>query len=168
MDIFVIKTESLNNVPSDMLVEFQQKEIANVIKRQEHSFTYLMLDRVLREFYKISNREIVFEGKKPVLKSKEKFFSLSHSKGYVALVFSDYTCGIDIEQNQKRDYEKIAKRMNLACNSLETFYTAWTEYEACYKLGGTPATVWNTVLDGYTLTAVSSEKEVVNFYLQSN
>ena len=73
MDIFVIKLESLNNVPVELIKQFQKKEISNQHKFLEHSFSYLMLDRVLRDFYGFEDRELLFNGKKPFLKSGKNF-----------------------------------------------------------------------------------------------
>lgn len=61
-----------------------------------------MVDRILRDFYGIEDRNIVFNGKKPFLKNRKKFFSVSHSNDFIALAFSDYDCGVDIEKLNKR------------------------------------------------------------------
>ena len=169
MDIFVIKMDSYNNVPQEMLDEFQKREISNSRRLKEHCFAYLMIDRVLREFYQIEDREIVFDNKKPIMKSGKKHFSLSHSGDYLALCFSDYPCGIDIEEKKERDFEKIAKRMEFDCTNLEEFYSVWTRYEAEYKLAENSKSCWATVVENYALTALSSnEDEEFTFYLQSN
>lgn len=168
MDIFLVKLESSNNVPDEMVKEFQKKEISNPKRRLEHCFSYLMIDRILREFYKLEDREIIFEEKKPILKSGKKFFSLSHSNEYIVLAFSNSPCGIDIEKNTERDFAKLAKRMNLNYNSPLVFYQEWTKFEAEYKLGTTSKTLWTTQIEGYTITAVSSVEENVEFYIQSN
>jgi len=168
MDIFVIKLDSLNNVPIEMVKEFQKKEISNPKKLLEHCFSYLMIDRILREFYQLEDREIVFEKKKPILKSGKKFFSLSHSNEYIALVFSDSPCGIDIEKNTERDFAKLAKRMNFKNNSSLGFYQEWTKFEAEYKLGTSSKTLWTTQFEDYSITAVSSIEENVELYIQSN
>ena len=67
MDIFVIRIEDANNVNEDLLKEFQKKEISNENKRKTHCFSYLMTDRILREVYKIEDREIVFENKPQIV-----------------------------------------------------------------------------------------------------
>lgn len=169
MDIFVIKIESYNNVPQEMLNEFKKREISNSKRLKEHCFAYLMIDRVLREFYQFEDREIIFENKKPILKSGKKHFSLSHSGDYLALCFSDNPCGIDIEEKTERDFEKIAQRMKFDCANIEEFYSAWTQYEAEYKLAEFSKSCWTTTIENYTLTALSSDEgEEFTLYLQNN
>lgn len=169
MDIFVIKMDSYNNVPQEMLDEFKKRDISNLKRLKEHCFAYLMIDRVLREFYQIENREIIFDNKKPVMQSGKKHFSLSHSGGYLALCFSDYPCGIDIEEKKERDFGKIAKRMKFDCATLDEFYSEWTGFEAEYKLAENSKSCWTTVIENYTLTVLSSnEDEDFTLYLQSN
>lgn len=79
-----------------------------------------MVDRILRDFYGIEDRDIVFNGKKPFLKNRKKFFSVSHSNDFIALAFSDYDCGVDIEKIKIREFEDISKRMGFKCNTLES------------------------------------------------
>lgn len=162
MDIFVIRIEDANNVNEDLLKEFQKKEISNEKKRKTHCFSYFMVDRILREVYKIENREIIFKENKPVLKSGEKHFSISHSGEYTVLGFSDCNCGIDIEKvNNKRDWKAIAERMDFKSQSEEEFYKDWTKYEAEYKLGNGVKleNVYQASFDNYCITAVSKNPE---------
>ena len=79
MDIFLIQTANIQNIEEDLLAKFQKKEIFDKKKYLIHCFTYLMLDRILKEVYKIENSEIDFINKKPVLKNQQKYFSISHS-----------------------------------------------------------------------------------------
>ena len=59
--------------------------------------------------------------------------------------------------------------MEFVCTNLEEFYSAWTRYEAEYKLAENSKSCWATVVDNYALTALSSnEDEEFTFYLQSN
>ena len=156
MDIFVIKTSEAENVEDSLLAKFQKKEISNFEKRKEHCFSYLMLDRILKEVYKIENREIIFDNGKPKLKNGGKYFSLSHSKGYIALGFSDSDCGIDIERvNTNKNWQAIAKRMKFNSQTLEGFYVDWTKYEAEYKLNSQVKQLYSAKIDNYILTAVS-------------
>ena len=168
MDIFVIEIVDADNVHMELLKEFQKKEISDPEKWNAHCFSYLMVDRVLREFYKIEDREIVFDGKKPVLKNGTKHFSISHSGKFAALAFSDYNCGIDIEEVKLREFEKISKRMGFKCETLEDFYKAWTKYEADYKLS-VPAqkNKYYNIAD-YALTVSSvNVKEEFNIWIDA-
>ena len=169
MDIFVISLNSIKDIPPQMLLEYQKREISDENRRNQHCLSYLMIDRVLREFYKVEDREIAFEGTKPYLKTNEKYFSFTHSSDFVALAFSDFPCGIDIEKKKDRDYKAIAKRMKFTVKTEEEFYQEWTKYEAEYKLGSKSNSVKTFVLGEYFLSAVSSkEKEEFGLYFQSN
>lgn len=159
MDIFIINTEKANFVPGDLLQEFGYKTFSNKQKEKTHRFAYLMFDRILRNFYHIENPTLSFENEKPALRNKEKNFSISHSGGYIALAFSDYGCGIDIEQVKARDYQKISERMGFESISLKDFYLNWTEYEAKYKLGQEAKSAYSFEIPNYTITAVSMQED---------
>lgn len=168
LDIFVIEIVDADNVHMDMLKEFQKKEISNLEKWNEHCFSYLMVDRILRDFYGIENREVIFNGKKPFLKTRQKFFSISHSNEFVAIAFSDYDCGIDIEKIKIREFSDISKRMGFQANTLEDFYNAWTKYEAEYKLGKPAQMSKKFHFEDYVITACSVNiKEEFEIYIQS-
>ncbi len=168
MDIFVIEIVDADNVHKELLKEFQKKEISNLKKWNEHCLSYLMTDRILRDFYGIDDREIVFFGKKPFLKNRQKFFSISHSGDFIVLAFSDYDCGVDIEKIKIRAFEDISERMGFKCKTLEEFYNEWTKYEAEYKLGK-PAQKFKKIhFDGYIITAASVNIcEEFEIYIQS-
>ena len=169
MDIFVIKTSRINEFNQDLLKEFQKKEISNQKTWETHCFTYLMLDKILKSVYKIENREVLFENKKPKLKSNEKHFSISHSEEYIAIAFSDYKCGIDIEKIKNRDFKKISDRMHFNAKTLQEFYQEWTRFEAEYKLNKTPSSSKHFQIENYSLTAVSENpKEKYEIYLSNN
>lgn len=164
MDIFIIKITDADNVHKELLKEFQKKEISNPKTWNAHCLSYLMADRILREVYKIEDREVIFDNNKPILKNGGKHFSISHSGEYIALGFSDYNCGIDIEGvgvgvNSNRDWKAIAERMRFNSKSEEEFYKDWTKYEANYKLRDELKSIYQTQLDNYYITAVSENPE---------
>lgn len=168
MDIFIIEIIDADNVHMELLKEFQKKEINNSKKWNQHCLSYLMVDRILRDFYKIENREVIFNGKKPFLKSREKFFSISHSEDYIALAFSNYDCGIDIEKMKLRNFEEISIRMGFKCNTLEDFYNEWTKYEAEYKLGKPAQKFKKCRFEDYIITAASVNiQENFEIYIQN-
>ena len=157
MDIFVIEIVDADNVHMELLKQFQKKEISNPKKWNEHCFSYLMVDR-----------DIVFNGKKPFLKNRKKFFSVSHSNDFIALAFSDYDCGVDIEKIKIREFEDISKRMGFKCNTLEEFYNEWTRFEAEYKLGKPAQKFKKFHFDEYIITAASVNiQEEFEIYIQS-
>ena len=155
MDIFVIKTSECENFSDDFLKKFQKKEIRNEEKLKIHCLTYAMLDSILREVYKIDNRELLFEKGKPILKNGVKHFSLSHSGEFIVIAVSNYNCGVDIEQIKERDYKAISKRMGFECSTKEEFYINWTKFEAEYKLRQNTKKNFNITLGDYVLSAVS-------------
>ena len=161
MDIFIIKVTDADDVHKELLKEFQKKEISNHKVWNAHCLSYLMVDRILREVYMIEDREIIFDNNKPLLKNGGKHFSISHSSEYIALGFSDYNCGIDIEVgvNSHRDWKAISERMRFGSQSEEEFYKDWTEYEANYKLRGKFKSVYHYQIDNYFLTAVSENPD---------
>ena len=156
MDIFIIRTSEVGNFSEEFLKKFQKKEISNKQTLKTHCLTYAMLDSILRGIYKLENREIIYEGKKPVLRSRSKYFSLSHSSELIAIAVSNYNCGIDIEQRKERNYEAISKRMGFESSTQEEFYHNWTFFEAKYKLAETEASSFIFPMEDYYLTAVSS------------
>lgn len=168
MDIFLINKSDVEHISGELLSEFQKRSISAFEKQLQHNLSYLMVDRILREVYGIENREISFEGRKPVLRNSEKCFSVSHSGEFIALAFSDCNCGVDIEQNKLRDFERIAKRMKLACNTQEEFYTEWTKYEAAYKMGEKPQIFKSFKYEDYTVSACSKNiSETFEIYIQT-
>ena len=155
MDIFIINKSYADNIKPDVLYEFQNKNISDSLKLKEHCFSYYMLDWILKDIFNIMNRDIEFVEKKPYLITREKFFSLSHSKKYIAIGISNHECGIDIEKIKQRDFKAISERMNFKAENLKEFYFEWTKYEAEYKLGEISKSINQTEFDGYIITAVS-------------
>ncbi len=169
MDIFIIKIINSDNVHRELLQGFQKREISDPKRWNSHCLSYLMIDRILRDFYHIEDREIIFDGNKPILKSDKKHFSLSHSGEFIALAFSDYNCGIDIEEIKLRDFNNIAKRMGFVCQTLGEFYDCWTQYEAEYKLSVPSQKTKTFKMEGYSLSASSTNiKEEFEIYMQNS
>lgn len=170
MDIFVINISDADNIKPELLEEFRHKDFSNAKKKKEHCFSYLMADRILKEVYGIENRDIEFINGKPYLQSREKYFSISHSREYILIGFSDNECGVDIEQIRERDYVSIAERMNFNASNLEEFYSEWTRYEAEYKLGGRGKykSIMQNSFENYMITAVSEKfQERFEIYIQN-
>lgn len=76
---------------------------------------------------------------KPI--SKDKYFNVSHSKGYVAIAISDEPIGLDIEY--LRPHKETLKKMiasekeEKAIKSIEDFFMVWTSKESLVKCVGT-------------------------------
>lgn len=159
MDIFIINVNNVDKVSEETLREYQKKDISVDEKRKIHCLSYLLVEKLLKEYYGIENTHLVFEDGKPLLLDGGKYFSISHSEDLIALAFSDSNCGVDIEKIKLREFVSISERMGFEANTLGEFYEEWTKYEAMYKLGkevqyGSIATF---DLDEYALTAVSED-----------
>ena len=166
MDIFIIKISDAENIKPELLEEFRHKEFADKKKQAEHCLSYLMTDKILKGVYNTENRELEFINGKPYLKTREKFFSISHSGEHIALAFSGCECGVDIEKMKERDFVSISKRMKFNSNTLREFYSEWTKYEAEYKLGEKFKSIKQFVSEDFMITAVSSNpQETFEIYI---
>lgn len=80
---------------------------------------------------------------KPVLKNSDKHLSISHSKGLVTVIVSDYSVGIDIQEivpkiqriAHKFMREEESERLD-EVQSLEHLHIYWGAKEALYKAYG--------------------------------
>lgn len=166
MDIYIINTSEAENIDKEVLDNYSHKSITNTKKHKTHCLSYFMLDKILKEIYKIKNRELEFINNKPCLKTREKSFSISHSKELITISISDLDCGADIELIRNRDYKPIAKRMKFNVKSLDDFYSAWTKYEAEYKLGHKTESFKHIDYNGYKICAASDNiKESFEIYI---
>ena len=159
MDIFIIDIANVEKVSIETLKQYQKKEISHEEKWKTHCLSYLLVDKLLQEYYGVENTEIVFEDGKPILIDGGKHFSISHSEDLIAIAFSDSNCGVDIEKVRLREFESISKRMGFEANTLGEFYEEWTRYEAMYKLNSNNeyGSIATYDLDDYILTAVSED-----------
>lgn len=168
MDIFIFKTADAKNIDLELLNSFKKREFRNEDKFFEHSYSYLMADRILKNFYNIENREMELVNGKPFLKTREKYFGISHSGEYIALVFSDSDCSIDIEKIKERDYKAVSKRMGFNTHTLEEFYFAWTKYESEYKLSHGEKYTSQFKFEEYAVSVSSHNKsEKFELYIQN-
>lgn len=159
MDIFVIKISESNNIKPELLEDFRHKKFSDSKKQKEHCLSYLMTDMILKSVYNIENREVEFDNGKPYLRTREKFFSISHSGEYIVLAFSGSECGVDVEMMKERDFVSISKRMKFNSKTLEEFYAEWTKYEAEYKLGSKYKSIKQMTAKDCMITAVSSNSQ---------
>ena len=101
---------------------------------------------VLRKYFDIPNAKIFrTENGKPYIDGNQIFFSVSHTKNALFLVFSDENTGLDAEAIDRNvHYTPIVKKFCPAerkeITSTELFLKHWTAKEATVKwLGGTLA-----------------------------
>ena len=126
----------------------------------EHLCWIYLVNKVGLSYLGIVDTSIIYEDKKPVLKSGEYNFSVSHCENIVVVGFSRNNIGVDTERMRERNFERLAKRYDISPTK-EEFYKFWTKYEAVIKLGSTPKQVISKIIENdYMLTCVlDSDKE---------
>ena len=162
MKIFYLKKdEILEQVGLEELEKFSDgKSYSLEEKYIEHLCWIYLVNRVGLSYLGIVDTSIIYEDKKPVLKSGEYNFSVSHCENIVVVGFSRNNIGVDTERMRERNFERLAKRYDISPTK-EEFYKFWTKYEAVIKLGTTPKLVISKIIeDDYMLTCVlDSDKE---------
>jgi hypothetical protein len=162
MKIFYLKKdEILEQVGLEELEKYSDgKSYSLEEKYIEHLCWIYLVNRVGLSYLGIVDTSIIYEDKKPVLKSGEYNFSVSHCENIVVVGFSRNNIGVDTERMRERNFERLAKRYDITPTK-EEFYKFWTKYEAVIKLGSTPKQVISKIIEGdYMLTCVlDSDKE---------
>ena len=105
-----------------------------VLKKTQEKFN-IPIDRI--EYCKTENG-------KPYIKNYPDYhFNISHSNGAVAIAFSDYPVGVDIEKIRKVDMKIVNRFFNesekdyiLNCDCDSRFTEIWTKKEAFIKKNG--------------------------------
>ena len=162
MKIFYLKKdEILKNIGLEELERFSDgKEYLSEEKYFEHLCWLYLLNHAGPDYLGIVDTTVVYEDKKPVLKSGEYNFSVSHSENLVVIGFSRNNIGIDVEKMKERDFQRLAKRYGIPPKKNE-FYKFWTKYEAVIKLGTTPKYETSEIIEkDYMLTCVLDSEEV--------
>ncbi|MBR6721906.1 hypothetical protein IKL64_00455 [bacterium] len=172
MDIFYInKSEFLKSINRESLEYFSDgREYSSEEKYFEHLCGLFLVNFIAKSVYEIDNIEIERVGKKPFLKGRELFFSISHSKDIIAVVFNNSNVGLDIEFIQNRpNFEAIMERFGKKVDNPtpEDFYKFWTFYEAEYKLDTEVKSVFSSKIENdYMLTCVSDDPLVSTFVVK--
>jgi hypothetical protein len=134
---FLRKNEFLDKINLKSLEKFSDgRKYSSQDKYFEHLCGLFLVKFIAKTVYNLKNIDIEIVDKKPYFKSREKFFSISHSKNIVLVAFSDENIGVDVEYLESRDYKPILDRYNLDIKNptLEDFYKFWTTYESKIKL----------------------------------
>ncbi len=108
--------------------------------------SYTVLSKYLKDDFNYINTNLkIDENNKPYLEGI--YFNISHSKNMIAIIISDYECGIDIEMiDYNKDYSKnISRILNeeeqiiyVETDNKEEYFTkCWTKKEAYLKKLGT-------------------------------
>jgi len=124
----------------------------NINKRREYLLSRALMRHAFSKLFNLPISEWKFIDKPnsaPIITNLQDktFFSLSHSKGYICFVISQFPVGIDIEAiNKKRDFSALAdvfmsnEEINTLLNTdmehetqAEYFYRIWCAKEAYYK-----------------------------------
>ena len=81
---------------------------------------------------------LTYQKYKPVINSQRYYFSIAHCKSLLAIAFSPYAIGIDLEaMDPHKNHEKIAKKYFSEIEQTQIgFYYSWTAKEALIKLLG--------------------------------
>ena len=124
---------------------------SSVRRNQERYISYCIKKFIVKKFLKIADENISFginDKGRPFLKNFRDFdFNVSHSNGYIAVIFSKYTkVGIDIEfLSNHRNTDAIAKKffstnenfwLHRLSSKKEDFYILWTLKESILKMNG--------------------------------
>lgn len=162
MKIFYLKKdEILEQVGLEELEKYSDGKSYSLEERYiEHLCWIYLVNKVGLSYLGIVDTSIIYEDKKPVLKSGEYNFSVSHCENIVVVGFSRNNIGVDTERMRERNFERLAKRYDISPTKKE-FYKFWTKYEAVIKLGSTPKQVISKIIENdYMLTCVlDSDKE---------
>lgn len=168
MEIFYIdKSEFLQHFS---LLELEKYSDGRKYKSQEKYLEHLcglyLVKNIAMKIYNIKNTDIEIISDKPFFKSRELYFSVSHSKNIVAVAFSKYDIGLDVEFIKKRDFKSIMNHYNFEIEnpSAREFYKFWTLHEAEIKLGQAPVSKFSIPMnDEYYLSCVSSTPLISSF-----
>lgn len=149
-------------LPNNILEYVKNKYLANL---NSSLFAWSLLN----ELSNFDLTKVTFlKSGKPIIDGAS--FSISHSKGYVAIAFSNspINLGIDIERIENRNLEflnRLSNTFTLADNDVK--FKLWTEREATVKaLNLKLLTETDTVFKGFskTVTTVDGEFSLSIYY----
>lgn len=173
MDIFYLKkSEFLENIDYKTLKTFSDnREFKSKEKEEEHLLGLFLTKFIAKHIYDIQNTEIEIINKKPVFKNAKLYFSISHSKDIVLVVFNNSNIGADIEYMENgKNFKLIMNKYGIKTSNptAKEFYRFWTGHEAEIKLGNRNIkSLFSEILeDNYMLTCVSDNIFVSNFQIK--
>lgn len=174
MDIFYLKkSEFLENIDYKTLKTFSDnREFKSKEKEEEHLLGLFLTKFIAKHIYDIENTEIEIINKKPVFKNAKLYFSISHSKDIVLVVFNNSNIGADIEYMENgKNFKLIMNRYGIKTSNptAKEFYRFWTGREAEIKLGNSNIkSLFSEILENeYMLTCVSDNIFVSNFQIKN-
>lgn len=172
MEIFYLKkSEFLPHINETSLKSFSNgREFKSKEKEIEHLCGTFLTKFVAKQVYDVRNTEIEICGKKPYFKSREIFFSISHSKDIVMVVFNNSDIGADVQfMKENVNCEAVMKRYGQSVNhpTLKEFYRFWTVHEAEIKLNRNVRSLFSEILEvNYMMACVSDNIFVSNFCIK--
>lgn len=172
MDIFYLKkSEFLPQISEESLKKFSDgRNFNSKDKEIEHLLGLFLTKFVAKQVYDVKNLEIETINKKPFFKTREIFFSISHSKDIVMVVFNNSGIGADVEyMKDGKNYKLIMKRYGIDAKnpSKKEFYRFWTVHEAEIKLNSEIRSLFSEMLEeNYMLACVSDNIFVSNFLIK--
>ena len=161
MKIFYLKKdEILERVGLAELEKYSDGKVySQEDKYIEHLCWLYLVNYAGMNYLGLNDTTVVYEDKKPVLASGERYFSVSHSENVVVVGFSKRNIGVDTEKMRDRNFNRLAKRYGIPPNK-EDFYRFWTKYEAGIKLGVPSVFEFQQIIENdYMLTCVSDSEE---------
>ena len=137
MKIYFLKlSDFLNEIKNNRInADTENMDFKSQKRMLQHFAWRFLVTNGCKKFYNIENPEIIKINKKPFLKNNEIYFGITHSQEYVMAIFDTHPCAIDLEKIRPINLEKMSKRYNKNFETLNDFFTFWTQYESSIKLG---------------------------------
>lgn len=170
MDLFFAKIDDLiNYIGENKLIKYKDnlRNFSSNKRLLEHCCSRYMINYLCQKMYKIDNVDIITINKKPQLRNNEIYFSSSHSNEYIAIVFDNCPCAIDVEKIKDINLDKMSNRYNKNFKSLEDFYQFWTQYECRIKLGTKPNSAITKKFNENYIYTITSTNTTLNFNQQN-
>ncbi|MBQ7450570.1 hypothetical protein IJS77_04065 [bacterium] len=160
MKIFYIDIEETKKkISKTELNKYADIELKSEKRFFEYTLGRFLVKNVAKNIYNIDDEIILNQSGKPQFKNNGIYFSISHTKGLVAVCFDETPCGIDIEFMKERNLKEVSKYYGIKFDNIEKFYKFWTKQEAVYKLNDDVKDFYSEkFLDKYYLTVVSGKK----------
>lgn len=171
MDIFYLKkSEFLPCIKDESLLAFSDgRNFNSKDKEIEHLCGIFLTEFVAKNIFDIENPKIEIINNKPFFKSRQMYFSISHSNDIVLTAFNSTNIGADIEYMRDRNFKPVLERYHQKIKNptKEAFYRFWTLKEAEIKLNSETQSIFSKIIEqNYVLTCVANDILVSNFNIK--
>ena len=166
MKIFIARVDNiLKSVDEKSLLPIHNSHYKNI----ESNIALFLTKYIANKIYKIKNTNIERINGKPKFIDAKLNFSISHSKGTIAIAFSENQIGVDIELIKERNLSDISAFFKLQFRNLTEFYQYWTIFESEYKVqANNPNTlsgkIWNYV---FSVSSFENNKKLEIYEINS-